>query len=78
MRVRLIKKFADIIDGVDLRGRSVGDLLNLKPREAKLLLAEQWAVPGGNISSHFASAAAGDSGKRRNQNSDTTVLRRRS
>jgi len=78
MRVRLIKKFADIIDGVDLRGRSVGDLLNLKPREAKLLLAEQWAVPGGNISSQFTSPDARNSGRRRNQNSDATVLRRRS
>ena len=77
MRVRLIKKFADIIDGVDLRGRSVGDLLNLKPREARLLLAEQWAVPGGNISSHFASAGARDSARPRNQNPDATVLRRR-
>jgi hypothetical protein len=78
MRVRLIKKLADIIDGVDLRGRSVGDLLILKPREAKLLIAEQWAVPGGNTTSHFARADARDSGKPRNQKTDATVLRRRS
>jgi hypothetical protein len=54
MRVRLIKKFADKIDGVDLSGRSVGDLLNLKPRDAKLLIAEQWAVPGGDSNSHLS------------------------
>jgi hypothetical protein len=77
MRVRLIKKLADIIDGVDLRGRSVGDLLNLKPREAKLLIAEQWAVPGGNTSSHFSPDSARDSGKPRDRNSDATVPRRR-
>lgn len=46
MRVRLIKKFAEMIDGVDLSGRSVGDVLNLKPAEGKLLIAERWAVRG--------------------------------
>ena len=77
MRVRLIKKLADIIDGVDLRGRSVGDLLTLKPREAKLLIAEQWAVAGGNARSHFSPAIARNAGNPRDRNSDATVLRRR-
>jgi hypothetical protein len=46
MRVRLIKKFAEMIDGIDLSGRSVGDVLNVNPSEGKLLIAEQWAVGG--------------------------------
>ena len=44
MRVRLVKKFAEMIDGIDLRGRQVGELLDVSPGEARLLLAEQWAV----------------------------------
>jgi hypothetical protein len=45
MRVRLTRKFADQIDGVDLTGFQVGDVLDLPPSEARLLLAEEWAVP---------------------------------
>jgi CheY-like chemotaxis protein len=44
MRVRLVKKLAEIIDGIDLHGRAVGDVLNLRAREAKLLIGERWAV----------------------------------
>jgi hypothetical protein len=44
MRVRLIRKLADRIDGVDVSAYEVGDVIDLSAREAKLLLAEQWAV----------------------------------
>ena len=42
--VRLTRKLAEVIDGVDLADRSVGDRLALEPDKAKLLLAEGWAV----------------------------------
>ena len=45
MRVRLVKKLAEMIDGIDLKYRQVGDLLDVSPHEARLLFAEQWAVP---------------------------------
>jgi hypothetical protein len=45
MRVRLVKKFADKIDGVDLSEHSVGARLQMKDRDAQLLIAEGWAVP---------------------------------
>ena len=45
MRVCLTKKLAEMIDGIDLHAHSVGDVLDLKPREAGLLIAEEWAVP---------------------------------
>jgi hypothetical protein len=61
MRVRLIKKLAEKIDGVDLSGRSVGDLLNLKPQDARLLIAERWAVPGGDNSSGLTRSRACES-----------------
>jgi hypothetical protein len=45
MKVRLTKKLAHVIDGVDLGGHSVGETLDLPPRQARLLLAEEWAAP---------------------------------
>ncbi len=44
MRVRLIKKLAERIDGVDLSAHESGDVLDLHRSEARLLLAEGWAV----------------------------------
>ncbi len=43
MRVKLIKKFAEQIDGVDLAPHHVGDYLFLSAQEAALLIAEGWA-----------------------------------
>ena len=45
MRVRLTKKHAERIDGVDLVGRRVGDVLDLPSPDATLLVAERWAMP---------------------------------
>ena len=41
--VRLIRKYADMIDGVDLEDADVGDTLDLSKREADVLIAEGWA-----------------------------------
>ena len=43
MRIRLTRKFANFIDGIDLSRRKAGDLLDLSEREAKVLIAEGWA-----------------------------------
>lgn len=43
--VRLIRKYADMIDGVDLGDSEVGDRLSLPSRDADVLIAEGWAVP---------------------------------
>ncbi len=43
--VRLTRKHAESLDGVDLSGFNVGDRLELAFREATLLIAEGWAVP---------------------------------
>jgi hypothetical protein len=45
VRVRLTKKLAERLDGVDLTRCRVGDALNLPAHEAQLLIAEQWATP---------------------------------
>jgi hypothetical protein len=44
MRVRLIRKFADRIDGVDLRGHQVDEVFDVSPMDARLLMAEEWAI----------------------------------
>ena len=43
--VRLTRKYAEAIDGVDLSGNQVGDLLDLSARDARMLIAEGWAAP---------------------------------
>ena len=43
MLVRLTRKLAERIDGVDLSGKHVGQVLNLQFRAAQLLILEGWA-----------------------------------
>ena len=43
--VVLTRKYAHVIDGIDLVGKQVGDRLPLRVREAGLLIAEDWAEP---------------------------------
>ena len=44
MRVRLVRKLADRIDGVDLRGHEVDEVFDVSARDARLLMAEEWAI----------------------------------
>ena len=43
MRIRLTRKFADLMDGIDLSRRKAGDIVELSERDAAILLAEGWA-----------------------------------
>lgn len=43
--VRLTRKYAEIIDGIDLSRNQVGDLIDLHPSDARTLIAEGWATP---------------------------------
>jgi hypothetical protein len=43
MKVKLVRKFANAINGVDLSSVRVGDTLDLKPHQAVLLIREGWA-----------------------------------
>jgi hypothetical protein len=40
-----VRKYADMIDGVNLAHTIVGDRLWLTPRDATILIAEGWAEP---------------------------------
>ena len=45
MKVRLSRVLASYLDGIDVRNRRAGDVLDLPDAEAQLLIAEQWAIP---------------------------------
>jgi len=45
MKVRLTRKLAKQIDGIDLDGYAPGDLMELPPEQARIIVAEEWAVP---------------------------------
>ena len=45
VRVRLTRRLASYIDGVNLSAHSVGDVFEVTRHEAELLIAEEWAVP---------------------------------
>jgi hypothetical protein len=44
-KVRLTRKLAQMINGIDLSSVDTGDQLELSPREAEILIAEGWAAP---------------------------------
>jgi hypothetical protein len=44
MKVRLVVKLAQMLDGVDLSNYETGDVLDLPGRKGRLLIAEGWAV----------------------------------
>src|SRR5262245_65590624 len=45
MRIQLVRKLADHLDGIDVTAYREGDVFELSVREAELLIAEGWAVP---------------------------------
>ena len=53
-KVRLIKKFAAVMDGVDLSRANAGDEIELSSRDAQVLIAEGWAVPVKDAQRHIA------------------------
>ena len=57
MRVRLIKKIAEMIDDIDLSTNRPGDVLDLNRSEARLLIAEGWGEAQGRTEHrHYASS----------------------
>jgi hypothetical protein len=52
MKVLLTRKLAPRLDGVDLSSHEVGDVFDLPPEEARLVIAEAWAIPDRRIGHH--------------------------
>jgi hypothetical protein len=68
MWIRLTRRLADYIDGVDLSRRSVGDLLDLPDRDAEMLVAEGWALAlEREPQKYIDSRAAANGSSRRNK-----------
>ena len=44
MRVRLTRRLAERLDGVDVSAHGVGDVFEVTRQEGELLVAEGWAV----------------------------------
>ena len=44
MKLILIRKLADVMDGVDVSNHQVGDVMDLAPGEADVLIAEGWVI----------------------------------
>ena len=44
-RVRLTRKLATMLDGVDVSALEIGDIVELPDNAARILIAERWAEP---------------------------------
>ncbi|SRR5258708_6865197 len=44
MQIRLVRKLAESVDGIDVSDCHIGDVVDLPDRQADLLIAEGWAV----------------------------------
>jgi len=44
-KVRLTRKFANMINGIDLSAVRAGDEIEVSSKEADMLIAEGWAAP---------------------------------
>lgn len=47
MKVRLTRKFANLINGIDLSKVRAGETLELSDKDAEMLMAEGWAEVAG-------------------------------
>ena len=45
MRIKLVRKYANSLNGIDLTSVAVGDIVELQPYHAVLLIREGWAEP---------------------------------
>ena len=53
VRVRLTRKLAAVVNGVDISAINLGDVIELPPRSAAMLIAEGWAEPADEPVSAF-------------------------
>ena len=53
MKVKLVKKFADALNGIDLTKVRVGDTIDLMPYQGALLIAEGWGEQAPVLSLDF-------------------------
>ena len=79
MRIRLTRRLASSIDGIDLSARRVGDVFDLTGAEGELLIAEGWAMriaPRTSSASARSGTAAGTAESERRHTRVAEDLRR--
>ena len=76
MQIRLTRKLANVLDGVDVTAYEIGDVLEVTSREAELLIAEGWAEPQEAREADAArSPGSDDSEAHRNPAPSTALVR---
>jgi hypothetical protein len=63
MRVRIVRKLADRVDGIDLTHYGVGEVIELPETDGRLIVAEEWGVPArreGDVNGHDGTSGARD------------------
>jgi hypothetical protein len=53
MLIRLTKKLAAVMNGVDVSTVNVGDVLELPEAAARMMIDEEWAVPADDAAPHL-------------------------
>jgi hypothetical protein len=78
MHVRLTAKLAEVVNGIDLKPYAEGDIIDLPERDARLLIAEKWAVIVDEpyvlprpVSRRDDRAIAADAGRRRKRSASS-------
>lgn len=64
VRVRLTRKLANSIDGIDLRKVKAGDVVDVSPDEARILIAEGWGRADDSEQKHAPKKGKEKRGKR--------------
>jgi len=59
LRLRLTRKFAEMINGVDLSRARCGEVIDVTEHDGAVLMAEGWAVPA-PLAESFPRAGAAD------------------
>ena len=63
MTVILTRKLAEIVDGVDLHAYTCGDLIDLPSSDARLLIAEEWAIEDRRLAAYAHEGERRDHGR---------------
>ena len=60
MLIRLTKKLAAVMNGVDVSSVNVGDVLDLPEPAARMMIEEGWAVPADDAAPNFVGPPLSD------------------
>jgi hypothetical protein len=62
LRIRLVKKLAEVLNDVDLTDRTVGQIFDCPEHEGRMLILEGWAESVGAAPADLRELSASDNG----------------